>query len=171
MKLVVGCDFDEFKSYYNRTVGTLGGAEEYWVTEDPSHLIVWRENNEVIGHAIWHEANTEEHRRGDLRDREDREILEELLGGKKDFVELHEVWLKKKYRGKGYGKRFFEFFEEFIENRGYDSIIYYAYHPAAIAICRKRGYKEAYGLELAGLEGEMRTCYVFCLSLKKNLNG
>lgn len=41
MKLVVGCEIDEFKSYYNKTVGTFDGAEEYWVTKDPSHLIVW----------------------------------------------------------------------------------------------------------------------------------
>lgn len=169
MKLVVGCDFDEFKSYYNRTLGTLGSVEEYWVEDDPSHLIVWRENNEVIGHAIWHETDTKEHRKGDPRDKEDTETLEKLLGGKTDFVELHEVWLQKKHRGKGYGKKFFEFFEEFIRKEGYDSIIYYAYHPAAIAISRRRGYKEAYGLEMKGIEGKLETMYVFCLSLRKSL--
>ena len=105
---------------------------------------MWKENNEIIGHAIWHETNTEEHRKGDPRDEEDREILKKLLGGKKDFVELHEVWLIEKHRGKGYGKRFFEFFEEFTRNKGYNSIVFYAFHPAAIAICRQRGYKEDY---------------------------
>jgi len=158
MRIVVGCDLKEFKRYY-RTLedlheyfktlgladvrfGELGVVEEGIIKKDPSHLIVWRENNEMIGHAIWHEANTDEHREGDPRDKEDREMLRRLLGGKKDLVELHEVWLRTKYRGKGYGKRFFEFFEDFIKKRGYGSIVYYTDNPAATAICRKRGYKE-----------------------------
>lgn len=167
MRLVVGCNFEEFKNYYNRTLGKLGETEEHWVTTDPSHLIIWKEKNKIIGHAIWHETNTEQHRKGDPRDKEDREVLEKLLGGKSGFVELHEIWLKKKHRGKGYGKKFFEFFEEFIRNKGYNSIIYYAYHPAAIAICRERGYKEASGLKAKGLKGKLETMYIFCLSLKK----
>jgi len=68
--------------------------------------------------------------------------LKKLLGGKKEFIELHEIWLRKKHRGKGYGKRFFEFLEDFIRKRGYDSIVYYTDNSAASAICRKRGYKE-----------------------------
>jgi GNAT superfamily N-acetyltransferase len=122
---------------------------------------VWRQNNEIIGDAIWHETSTDEHREGDPRDREDREILRKLCGGKKDnIVELHEIWLIKKYRGKGYGKRFFEFFEVFIGRKGYDSFVYYADHPAALAICRKRGYKEDY----LKSEGE----YVFYIQLKNH---
>jgi len=175
MRFVVGCDLEEFKRYYRAleglhdyfkslglsdvVEGELGSVEEYWVTKDPSHLIVWRENGEVVGHAIWHETSTEEHRKGDPRDDEDREMLERLLGGKRGFVELHEVWLMEEYRGKGYGKKFFEFFEGFIKDRGYDSIVYYADHPVAVAICRERGYREDY---LAG-EG----WHVFYLSLKK----
>ena len=150
MKFVVGCDVEEFKEYYKRNgcagelgTGELSITEEKIVTQDPSHLIVWRENK-IIGHAIWHETNTEEHRKGEPRDKEDREILERFLGGKKDFVELHEVWLMKEYRGRGYGKKFFDFFEWFIGRRCFTSIVYYAFHPAAIAICRKRGYKEDY---------------------------
>ncbi|MDH5374884.1 MAG: GNAT family N-acetyltransferase [Candidatus Bathyarchaeota archaeon] len=167
MKFVVGCDSEEFKEYYKRNgfageqgTGELGITEEKIVTQDPSHLIVWRENNEIIGDAIWHETNTEEHRKGVPRDKEDKEILEKLLGGKKDFVELHEVWLMKEYRGRGYGKKFFVFFEEFMRNRGFDSIVYYADHPAALAICRKRGYKEDY------LKSESE--YVFYIPLKKH---
>jgi GNAT superfamily N-acetyltransferase len=119
---------------------------------------VWRQNNEIIGDAIWHETSTDEHREGDPRDREDREILRKLCGGKKDnIVELHEIWLIKKYRGKGYGKRFFE---EFIGRKGYDSLVYYADHPAALAICRKKGYKEDY------LESE--NYHVFYIQLKKH---
>ena len=157
LKFVVGCELEEFKDYYRRNgfageqgTGELGITEEKIITQDPAHLIVWRQNNEIIGDAIWHETSTEEHREGDPRDLEDREILRKLCGGKKDnIVELHEIWLIEKYRGKGYGKRFFEFFEEFIRRNGYDSFVYYADHQAALAICRKRGYAEDY-LESAG---------------------
>jgi len=169
MKIVVGCALDEFKRYYEKLArdkewqGTFGFTEELntgWervLTDNPSLLLVWRENDEVIGHAIWHETSTDEHREGDSRDREDRQILRRLCGGKKDnIVELHEIWLRKAYRGKGYGKKFFEFFEDFIRKRGYDSIVYYADHPAAIAICREKGYKEGF------LEKD--NMYVFCTS-------
>lgn len=165
MRFEVGCDLEKFKRYYKTNgyagelgTGELGTTEENIITRNPSQLIVWRENKKIIGHAIWHETNTEEHRKGDPRDKEDKEILTKLLAVKKDFIELHEVWLMKEYRGKGYGKQFFEFFEEFMRNRGCDSIIYYAFHPATIAICRKRGYKEDYLTK----EAE----YVFYLSLK-----
>jgi GNAT superfamily N-acetyltransferase len=169
MRIVVGCDLEKFKRYYKKLTldkewqGTFGFSEEMdtsWdraLVKNPSLLVVWRENDEIIGHAIWHETSTDEHRKGDPRDKGDKQILRRLLGGKKDnIVELHEIWLRKKYRGRGYGKKFFEFFEEFIRNKGYDSIVYYADHPAAIAICRKRGFKEGF------LEKEK--WYVFCLS-------
>jgi len=173
MRIVVGCDLEEYKRYYRTlvdlhnyfrtlgltdvTFGELGSTEEEIIKRDPSRLIVWRENNDIIGHAVWHEASTDEHREGDPRDREDKEILRELCGGRKDdIVELHELWMRKKYRGKGYGKRFFEFFEDFIRKKGYDSIVYYADHPAAIAICRNRGWKEGFLVK--------EKWYVFCLS-------
>jgi len=175
MKFVVGCDLKEFKRYYRtledlhdylKTLGLpdaveqeLGVAEEGIIKRDSTHIIVWRENNKIIGHAIWHKSNTEEHRKGQPRDKEDRETLEKLLGGKKDFIELHEIWLRKKHRGKGYGKRFFEFFEDFIGKRGYDSIVYYTDNPAAIVICRQREYEEDYLTKEA--------CHVFYLSLKR----
>ena len=173
VKFVVGCNFDEFKRYLRR-IGLYTEEGELLKLETLLmnkllNLIVWRENGEIIGHAIWHETNTEEHRKGDPRDEEDRDALRKLLGGKKDFVELHEVWLVEEHRGKGYGKKFFEFFEEFIRDRGYNSIIYYVYHPAAVTICRQRGYQEVYGIEETGPKGEIETCYVFYLSLKKNL--
>jgi len=86
--------------------------------------------------------------------------LEKLLGGKRDFIELHELWLMEEHRGKGYGMEFFVFFEKLMAGMGHDAVVYYANDPAALAICRKRCYKEAYGVEL---EGE--TYYVFYLSL------
>ncbi len=152
LEFIVGCDLEEFKEYYEKNgfageqgTGELGITEEKIIAQDPAHLIVWRENDEIIGNAIWHETSTDEHREGDARDTEDREILRRLLGGRKEnIVELHEVWLRKEYRGRGYGKEFFEFFEEFIKEKGYDAIVYYADHPAAIAICRERGYKEGF---------------------------
>jgi GNAT superfamily N-acetyltransferase len=133
------------------------------------NLIVFRENGEIIGHAIWHETNTEEHRKGgEPREKEDKKILHGFLGKEKDFIELHELWLTEEYRGKGYGKRFFDFFEEYMRRKGYDSLVYYAFDPAAVAICRKRGYKEAYGLKEAGPYGKIETMYVFYLRLRKN---
>ena len=89
--------------------------------------------------------------------------MEKLLRGKKRLVELHEVWLMKEYRGKGYGKEFSAFFEELIRNKGYDGVIYYADHPAAIAIYRQRGYGEECWTE--------KDWYVFCILSKENLEG
>ncbi len=144
MEFKFGCDLEEFRSYYRTTRGELDAVEENLIKSDTNHLIIWRINEEIIGHTIWHEATTEEHRKGDPRDEGDKVILRKLLGGKKVFVELHELWLTVEHRGKGYGKKFFEFFEDFISNRGYDSIVYYTDNPAAIALCRQRGYQEAY---------------------------
>ena len=160
MKFVVGCDLEEFKRYYRRNGYDDGDLEHLikQVIKDPSQLIVWRKNDKIVGHAVWHESNTRVHRKGDPRDKEDTEALEKLLQGKLDFVELHEIWLMREYRGKGYGKRFFEFFEEYMKSEGYDSIVYYADHPVAIAICRQRGGKEDYVKSI----GE----HVFHLSLR-----
>ena len=171
MRFVIGCDFEEFSKYLAKigqyaAEGQLKKLKAY-IDGNLFNLIVIRENDEIIGHAIWHETDTEEHREGDPRDKEDKEILLGFFGGKKDFVELHELWLTKEHREKGYGERFFDFFEEYIQNKGYDSIVFYAFHPAAIHICRKRGYKEAYGLKEAGPYGEIETCYAFCLQLQK----
>jgi len=122
MEFVVGCDLEEFKRYrwklvedenWRRIDGFSEELDEEWerrLTENPSLLIVWKLGGDIVGHAIWHESSTDEHRKGGARDWEDREILERLCGGKKEFVELHEVWLRKEYRGRGFGKRFFEFF-------------------------------------------------------------
>ncbi len=165
LEFVVGCDLEEFRRYYreaNLPWGDLGEAEESRVKADPSHLIVWREDNRIIGHAIWHESNTEEHTRGgNPRDSDDRRILRTLVGPRMEFVELHEVWLTRDHRGKGYGKRFFEFFEGFISRRGHRKIVYYADDSAALTICRERDYREAYGVMAGG-----RPIYVFCQSLK-----
>lgn len=159
MRIVVGCDLKEFKRYYRELAedvewrnieGFSEELESMWeriLAKNPSQLIVMREDDKIIGHIIWHEASTDEHRKDDPRDKEDKEILEKLVEEKKTFVELHEIWLTREHRGQGYGRQLFEFFEEFIENKGYDSIVYYANHPAAIAICHNRGYKEAYWKE------------------------
>lgn len=102
---------EEFKSYYRGAglhnyykslgiadvrFGELGPTEENIIKRDPSHLIVWRENNEIIGDAIWHEESIDEFMK-DPGDKEVAEVLERLLGGKREFVELHEVWLDGKY--------------------------------------------------------------------------
>jgi hypothetical protein len=54
---------------------------------------------------------------------------------------------------------FHDFFEKFMKGKGYSDIIFYADNPAALAICRKRGYEER-----EYLEGAKE--YVFYLSLK-----
>jgi GNAT superfamily N-acetyltransferase len=151
----VGCDLDEFRRYqrnsgiheYLKSVGVtdvvygeLGPIEVAHIERDPSHLIVWREDSEIIGHVIWHEERIEGFRRPE--EEEVRMVLERLLGEKRGFVELHTVWLEEKHREKVYGKKFFEFFEDFAKKRGFDSIVYYSGNPAVIDICRKRGYKE-----------------------------
>ena len=53
----------------------------------------------------------------------------------------------------------FEFIEDFLRKRGFSSFVYYADHPAAIDICRKRGHKEAFM--------EKEKWHVFYLSLKQ----
>jgi GNAT superfamily N-acetyltransferase len=158
MRFVVGCDLEEFKRYYRRAglhnyykavgitdvvYGELGPTEERIIKEDPSHLIVWRDNGKIVGDAIWHEENIDDFRKNP-EDKEVAGVLVKLLCGRREFVELHEVWLEEKCRGKGYGKMFFEFFETFAAKRSFDSVIYYTGNSAAMAICRKRGYKEEY---------------------------
>lgn len=174
MRFVVGISLGEFKRYYAtlkdlhkyyRTLGLvdvrfgqLGVVEENWVKKDPSHLIIWRINSEIIGHAIWHETGTDEMKKGDPREEEDKKMLRKLLGGKREnLVELHEIWLRKEYREKGYGKQFFDFFEQFIDEKGHEGIVFYTDNPAAIALCRKRGYREGF------LEKER--WHVFCLQM------
>lgn len=172
MQLVVGSDISEFRSYYEKTisgsdyrsaVGENDGITEMnYVAADLSHLILWKEGEQIMGHAIWHESSTDEHSKGVLRDEDDKRILRQLLGGRRDFVELHELWLGREHRGKGYGKQFFQFFENFISRRGHDALVHHAFDEAVAAICRQRGYKEKYGATAAG-----KTCWVFYLDLNK----
>lgn len=163
MEIVVGCDLEEFERYYRDTLGELGDTEGDIIREDPQRLIVWREGAEIFGHAIWHQSNTRLHPDGSRRDEVDRELLEGLLGGPTDFVELHELWLGKKHRGRGYGKRFFDFFEDFISGRGHNVIVYYTDDPSALSICSRRGYEEAYGVELDGIEPRGDAYYILAL--------
>jgi GNAT superfamily N-acetyltransferase len=127
LRFDVGCDLEELREYWNRS-GYDGNLDHLTnaVIKDSSQLIVWKENNKIVGHAVWHESNSEEHRKGDPREKEDTETLKKLLGGKKDFVELHEIWLIKEYRGKGYGEMFHDFFEKLMKNKGYSDIVFYA---------------------------------------------
>jgi len=171
LRFEVGCDpeSEEFKEYWSRNGY---GLEHRGYNRDRLlemlvdvikgnflQLIVWRENGKIVGHAIWHKSNTEEHRKGVPRDKEDRETLERLLGKKRRFVELHEWWLIEEYRGKGYGNKFLDFFEAHMKSKGYVDLVFYADHPAALAAFRKHGYKEG-----GYLKGPKE--YVFYLSLK-----
>ncbi len=149
-----------WKSIPNRRLSNLDEFERDIVIDNPAHLIVWKEGNKLIGHTIWHETYTDRHHEEDPRDDEDRKILEDLIGKIIECVELHEIWLKMEYRGKGYSKQFFPFFEKFIADSGYGYIIYYTDNEASMHICRQRGYKEDYGVKA----GEY-TWYVFTLKL------
>jgi len=82
MRFLVECDFEEFKGYLRR-IGFYKDEDdlknlEALVSTKLLNLIVWKENSEIIGHAIWHESNTGEHRKGVPRDKEDSQILERL---------------------------------------------------------------------------------------------
>jgi GNAT superfamily N-acetyltransferase len=153
---------DRFLSYYRNARGELGTAEREIVEEDPERLILWEDADEILGHAIWHPSDTENHPDGSRREEDDRETLHALLGGPASFVELHEIWLLEEHRGKGYGEALFDFFEDMMKERGFRHIVYYADHPAALSICRNRGYREAHGVELDG-----RPFYVLTLDLEK----
>jgi len=167
VEFIVGYDLEKFKSHYRSlddlhrfyiSHGTRKETETFEIGEDelnhirrnPNHLIVWKKGDTIIGHCVWHETTTDEMIEGDPR--EDREILHNLFDGEKDnLVELHEVWLKTEFRGKGYGNQFFDFFERFASQSRFDGIVYYTDNLAGISICRKRGYREAVEpLELGG---------------------
>jgi GNAT superfamily N-acetyltransferase len=165
MKFVVGWDIEDFMDYRTRVVGTAGEIERKWVEKNSSHLIVWLVDNQIIGHAIWHESSTREHSPGDRRGLKDIEMLEELLDGPKRFVELHELWLREEYRGKGYGKKFFDFFENFMIKNNYKDVIFYAYNPAALSICRSRRYKEIKGFISSGINGKLEEMSIFYIGI------
>ena len=155
MKFAVGYDYkkneysmNEFREEIISEFGYSEETEEKIVNDNLSHLIAMIEDNQVIGWAIWHESNTREHQKGNPRDEEDIKILEQLTNGYCEVIELHELWLKKAHRGKGYGKQFFDFFEDFITSKGYNKLVYYTDNASAISICRKRGYKESYYKDL-----------------------
>ncbi len=169
VKFEVGYDIEKFKAYYEVTLASPsylkavgendGVVEVQYITEKPSRLVVWTEDGRIIGHAIWHESNIDEHKPGSPRDEDDRSLLQQLMGARKNFVELHELWLDPRYRGKGYGKKFFDFFENFARKLGHRFIVFYAFNEAAITLCRQRGHVEAHGGKSAG-----RICSVFLLS-------
>ena len=168
MEFIVSYDLNEFERYYNtiwdsipnREHPSLDEFERDIILDNPSHLIVWKKKNKIIGHTIWHETYTDKHSEQDPREDDDRKILEELIGKSKECVELHEVWLKVEYRGKGYGKKFFSFFEKYLSDSGFENIIYNTDNEAAMNICRQRGYKEGYGVKAGDY-----TWYVFALKL------
>jgi GNAT superfamily N-acetyltransferase len=161
LDFVVGYEYDEFQSYYRTLdilhnfykslelddviLGEIGPTLDTIIKQNPAHLIIWRLEDEIVGHAVWHETSTDEHRKADPRDDIERDVLRELFGGMKDnIVELHELWLRPVNRGKRYGQKFFDFFEKFIREQGFQGILYYTDNPSAIHICRKRAFKEAF---------------------------
>ena len=118
-----GYTFSELRKEYIDEFGNSGEDDEEFLKEDPSRLIVMLEDKKIIGWAIWHESNTREHQPGYSRGAEDIKILEDLANGYHEIIELHELWLKKDHRGKGYGTQFFDFFEKFVLEKGFSRII------------------------------------------------
>ena len=161
MEFGIGYDLEMFKKYY-RTLhdlkrfyeshGTreiadtfeIGEDELNHIKRDSNHLIIWKDNDTIVGHCIWHETSTSEMIAGDPRDDQDRDILQTLFNGvRENLVELHEVWLRTEFRRKGFGEQFFDFFEKFVAKLGFAGIVHYTDNPAGVKICRKRGYSEA----------------------------
>jgi ribosomal protein S18 acetylase RimI-like enzyme len=134
-----GGDVEKLRAHLESLGLSLGATEERLIRENSESLILWRENDVLMGHAIWHKSNTKQHPDGTPREPDDQRILEEELRVEGDFVELHEIWLSDTYRGIGYGSKFFEYLEHMVKERGYRAIVYYADHPAAMGICLKRG--------------------------------
>lgn len=161
-----GGSIAELRTHLESLGLTLGETEERLIRETPERLILWRENGELVGHTIWHRSNTQQHPDGTPRETEDKRILEEELGVRGEFIELHEIWLADTHRGRGYGTRFFEYFEKMVRNKGVKAIVYYADHPAALGICLSRGYSQAYGVELDGITGMRARYYVLAKHLE-----
>jgi len=156
LEFIFGCDLDQFRKYYStlhdlhqfyKLLGThesspmeLGVDELNHIKRNPRHLIIWKSEDDIVGHTIWHETNTSEMNPGDPRNEEDKVILHKLFDGEQDnLVELHEIWLRTEHRGKGYGN---QFFEHFASRSGFAGIVYYTDNRSAIELCRKRGYRE-----------------------------
>lgn len=95
MRFVEGCDSGEFSRYLAKLRQYTAEGELYRLRRSLEsglfNFIVFRENGGVAGHATWHETNTEEHRKGDPGEKEDKEILEGFMGKGRDFIELHEL--------------------------------------------------------------------------------
>jgi hypothetical protein len=107
MEFIIGYDLqksgfrlNEFRKDFILTsnIDEFDTREEEIIKANPSHLIVLRENQEIVGWAIWHESSTREHQKGSSRDNSDIDILEKLFGRTKEIIELHELWIKKKHR-------------------------------------------------------------------------
>ena len=160
-----GGDVEKLRDYIASIGLKLGETEERLIREDPERLILWLDNDLIVGHAIWHSSNTKQHPDGEPREFDDRNILEKELKIVGDFVELHEIWLSDSYRGLGYGSKFFDYFESIVKDMGYKAIVYYADHPAALKICTQRGYRQAFGVELDGIRGVKTKYYVFAKKL------
>lgn len=161
MEFIVCYDLEEFEKYYktltdlhqyyrarkveDTTFSEIGSDERTHIESDPDHLIVWVEHGVIIGHCVWHETSTEEHSPGNPRSDDEIEFYRGLFEGKRtNLVEMHEVWLKSEFRGSGYGEQFFSFFEEFARKRDFEGLVYYTDNQAAIKLCQRRGYREAF---------------------------
>jgi len=57
-------------------MGKLGTIEEMIVKQDPTLLMIWKKNDPILEHAIWHERNTKEHMYKILTLKEKKGVIE-----------------------------------------------------------------------------------------------
>jgi hypothetical protein len=69
LRFEVGCDpeSEEFKEYWSRNGYDEELDDIINIIKSPTQLIIWRESDKIVGHAVWNESSTEEHRRGSPR--------------------------------------------------------------------------------------------------------
>jgi NAD-dependent dihydropyrimidine dehydrogenase PreA subunit len=96
-----------------------------------THLMIGNRRKEVIGHVIFRNPG-----RG-IKSL----LLKESGDDAKDPVEINEIWLAERYRGRLEG-RVLRFFEKFARDRGRTSVVSGTSRPVEMAIYRSSGYEE-----------------------------
>lgn len=105
-------------------------------------LILCRVGRTILGHAIWHASSPGHHVPGLPRSTADAAALAALLPLDCRFFELHEYWVRERWRARGVGRLLFQFAAALAWRRRYAALVLYARHRAAIRICRSAGFRE-----------------------------
>lgn len=78
LRFEVGCDPEskEFREYWRNNGYNEDLDDMISHVKNPTQLIIWKKNDKIVGHAIWHESNTETHgKAGPPRNKDDSEAL------------------------------------------------------------------------------------------------